>query len=94
MKISEITPEQVVEYARMDAEGGDISPAALLAAAKAYVKSYTGLTEAEMEGHEDISIAILALCSDMYDNRQMTVEKSNVNRVIQSILDLHSVNLL
>lgn len=94
MKVSEITPDQVIEYARMDTESMDISPEMLLQSAKAYIRGQTGLGDEEMDRYEDLSIAVLALCSDWYDNRQMTVEKSNANRVVQSILDLHSRNLL
>lgn len=94
MKPSEITPYEVIKYARMDDMDADLSPEALLAAAKAFVKSYTGLTDEELDKHEEISIAILALCTDMYDNRQSTVENDKVNRVVETILGLHSVNLL
>ncbi|WP_066452672.1 head-tail connector protein [Anaerotruncus rubiinfantis] len=94
MKPSEITPDEVIKYARMDDMDADLSPEALLAAAKAFVKSYTGLTDEELDKHEEISIAILALCADMYDNRQSTVENDKVNRVVETILGLHSVNLL
>ena len=94
MKPSKITPYEVIKYARMDDMDADLSPEALLAAAKAFVKSYTGLTDEELDKHEEISIAILALCTDMYDNRQSTVENDKVNRVVETILGLHSVNLL
>lgn len=81
-------------FLRLDGEPDDVSPDTLLAAAKSYIMSYTGLDEAEMDLHEEISIAILVLCSDLYDNRQMMVESDKVNRTVRSILDLHSTNLL
>ena len=43
---------------------------------------------------EDISIAILTLIADMYDNRAMTVDKKEVNRTAEIILSMHSKNLL
>lgn len=94
MKISELTEADVREYARMLETGNDISPKVLLESAKAYVRGYTGRTDAELDSCDDISIAILALCADMYDNRQMAVENDKVNRVVQSILDMHVGNLL
>lgn len=94
MKVSEIKADDVVKYARMDASGEDISPEALLSAAKSYVKSYTGLTDEQMDEHEEISIAVLALCSDMYDNRQMHTDNDKANRVVDSIIGMHSRNLL
>lgn len=66
----------------------------LLPAAMDYVKGYTGLDEAAIDTHEDITIAVLVLVSDMYDNRQMTVDKNNVNRVVDTILGMYCVNLL
>ena len=94
MKVSEITPMDVIQYARMEESQTDISPKMLLSAAKAYVKSYTGLTDEKIDTHEEISIAVLALCSDMYDNRQMVAENDKINRVLSSILDMHSINLI
>lgn len=94
MKSSEISAETLRGYLRLDDNDPDVPLEALLAAARRYVTGYTGIDEAELDGHEDISIAILVLCSDFYDNRQMTVESDKVNRVVQSILDLHCVNLL
>lgn len=66
----------------------------LKASAIEYVKAYTGLNEEEIEKHEDITTAVLVLISDMYDNRQMYVEKTNINKVISDILGFYQVNLL
>ena len=60
----------------------------------AYCTGYTGLTKEELDNYEDITIAVLTLISDMWDNRAMTVERSNVNRVVDSILGMHCINLL
>lgn len=94
MKVSEITPEAVNSYLRLDDDADDGLASVMLPAAVAYVKGYTGLDAAALDEHEDISLAVLVLCSDMYDNRQMVVDNDKVNRVIQSILDMHRVNLL
>ncbi len=94
MKPSKINAQTVLGFLRLDGEPDDVSPDTLLAAAKSYIMSYTGLDEAEMDLHEEISIAILVLCSDLYDNRQTAVESDKVNRTVRSILDLHSTNLL
>lgn len=71
-----------------------------MTAAKKYISAYTGIQEVSTVGdeilddHEDFSIAFLVLCQDMYDNRSMTTEKANTNRVIECILGMHSRNLL
>ena len=41
-----------------------------------------------------ITIALLVLVGDMYDNRQMYVDKANINRTADTILGMHSVNLI
>lgn len=53
--------------------------------------SYTAI---RTDGFEDFVIAVYILCQDLYDNRAMYVDKSNVNRVVDAILGLHCVNLL
>lgn len=94
MKISEITPENLKNYIRVDVEENDTFIEAVLIGAKAYIKSYTGLTDEEMDNKEDLSLAVYVLCSEMYDNRQYTVEKDKINPIVKSILDMHSINLL
>lgn len=64
-------------------------------AAKSYVMSYTGLTEAEVDTYPDIVPAVCCLAGDFYTNRDMTpAVKGNSNRTVESILNMHSVNLL
>lgn len=49
---------------------------------------------AGIDAFEDFAIAYYVLCQDMYDNRSMYVEKTNVNKVVESILGMHCVNLI
>ena len=94
MKVSELTSADVITFLRLDGTEPEIPPELLLSAAKAHVKGYTRLTDTEIDEHEDITIAVLVLCSDMYDNRQMQVENDKVNRVVSSILDMHQRSLV
>lgn len=92
MKLSEVTIQTVSEYLKIDST--DTMIPIILPAAKSYVLKYTGIAETDADNYEDLTIALLVLCSDMYDNRQMAVSGSNVNRAVQSILDMHCLNLL
>lgn len=98
MKVSEITLSDICRQIRVDedylTEDDRKHLGILQKAAMDYVKGYTGLDEAGIDIHEDITIAVLVLISDMYDNRQMTMDKSNVNRVADTILGMHCVNFL
>jgi hypothetical protein len=99
MKVSEITPETICQQAHVETGMLDDPAEALLLqsireAAVEYAKSYTGLTADELEEHEDLTIAVLVLAADLYENRTMTVDKSNVNRVAETILGMHCRNLL
>lgn len=93
MKVSKITNEIVVEHCRID-DYNDEEIQNILYAAKAYVRSYTGLTDEEIDTHEEFYIAVLVLCQDMYDNRSMYVDKNSTNKVVESILGMHCINLL
>lgn len=66
----------------------------LKSAAIEYVKSETGLSAEELDDHEDITFAVLALITDMYENRQYSVDKKDINRVVESILKKYAVNLI
>ena len=94
MIVSRLTDKDVLSFLRLDGTEGDIAPSALLAAALGYVKSYTGLSEEEMDAHEDLSIAVLILCSDLYENRLTAVDTANVNRTVSCILGMHCKNLI
>ncbi|WP_251353786.1 head-tail connector protein [Hominisplanchenecus murintestinalis] len=93
MKVSEISIEHIAEYLRLDDyTDGELAP--LLESARAFIRSYTGLTDEEIDTHEDFYIAVMVLCQDMYDNRCMYVDKNNLNKVVDTILGMHCVNLL
>ena len=90
MKISEISSEQLAEYLRI----GEIDATAEIAAAsaKSYIKSYTGLED--LDAHDDLAIAYLVLCADFYDNRQLSTDRNYSNLAVETILGMHSKNLL
>lgn len=95
MKISEITEKDVADYLKLDE--GQYNAAEIKAAMKAaeeFIIDYTGLGEEEINQKEKFWIAYMALCQDMIDNRSFYVEKGRMNKVVESILSMHCVNLL
>lgn len=94
--VSQIKASDVAEYLRLtDATTDDMNTlSTILNVAKVYVGEYTGRSLADLDLYKDIIIAVLVLCQDMWDNRTLYVDSSNVNKVVESILGLHSVNLL
>ena len=96
MKISEITTQDLKEYANEYSEDPEVIKTFnnILVACKSYVKNYTGLTVEQIDTKEDLTIALMVLANEMYDNRVYTVQDNKVNIVIKSILDMHSINLL
>ncbi len=98
MKVSEITITEICQQIReMEVDLDECDKrylTALQTAAVSYVKEYTGLSEKQIDEYQDITLAVLVLISDMYDNRQMYVDKGNVNRVVDTILGMHCINLL
>lgn len=105
MKISEITTQDLKNYARVYHSEDDYLFSAILVACKSFISSYTGLiliddpattdiVEKNCDDHEDLSIALMVLASEMYENRIYSVQESKVNPVVKSILDMHSINLL
>lgn len=92
MKISEITTRNVIDFLRLDENDPILEP--MMASAKQFLIDYTGLTESELDDHEDFYIAYMVLVQDMYDNRAMYVEKDSINRVVESILFRHRINFV
>lgn len=96
MKVSEMTVSDIVEYCRIEepspADNTFISQA--IEAAKAYIRSYTGLDNASIDEHEDFVIVVYVLTQDMYDNRSLYTDSKSLNNTVETILGMHSVNLL
>lgn len=96
VKVSDVTSADLAEYLRV----GEVTPyedgylSTLIGAATSYMCKYTGLTASKLDESQDFVPVLLVLCQDMYDNRALYVDSANVNRMVQSILDMHSVNLL
>ena len=99
MKVSEITKETILitlGKMRMNLEDEDISLIGSYAKRHLlnFCKSQTGLTQDKLDEHEDLTIAVLTLISDMWDNRSMTIQKGNINIVVDAILGMHRTNLV
>ena len=94
MKISEIQVQDLKNYLHVYHTEDDKLITAILIAAKAFVKNYTGLSPENLDISDDLSMAVFIISSELYDNRVYSVDNSNVNPVIEAILNMHSVNLL
>ena len=93
--ISELTADKILGFIREEADEQTRAEMELIMpAAKSYISRYTKISEEEMDRHEDITIAYLALCQHMYDNRTFAVDCKEANRVIESIIGLHDHNLV
>lgn len=96
-KVSNITAGDIADYIRLN----DFSKSEIetyLNIAKSYISNYTGIPQ-EGEGenldtYADFVIVVFILCQDMYDNRTMYVDSGNLNKVVQTVLDMHTRNNL
>lgn len=98
MRVSEINVRNLSSYLKLDYESLSeeeiIELATFLQAAQRFIADYTGLSDDEVDKHETFVIAVYVLVQDIYDNRSFYIDKSNLNRVVEMILGIHSVNLL
>ncbi|MCL1806033.1 MAG: head-tail connector protein [Clostridiales bacterium] len=98
MRVSEITGSRLAEYLRLDYDALSVKEKdgieTMREAAMAFIRSYTGLDDDGIEPHEDFVIVVYILVQDMYDNRVLYVERDNLNKTVETILGMHSVNLL
>ena len=91
-KVSDITPSDIADYIHLDEseykEFNQLST--FLTVAKDYIKNYTGLED--LDKYADLVLVVYILCQDMYDNRAMYVDSANINKTVQTILDMHTRN--
>lgn len=102
-KVSEITENELANYLRISeiSEQEKIELRTYLNIAKNYISNYTGISEKSkneeeetLDSYSDFIIVIFVLCQDMYDNRTMYVDGKNINKTVQTILDMHTRNNL
>lgn len=93
-KVSEITNQELADYLKLEQEDITDDLDTLLGVAKSFISSYTGLAAEEINTHSEFVIVVYVLVQDMYDNRTLYVDKNNLNKVVDTILGIHSVNLL
>jgi len=95
-KVSDITVNDIADYILLTELTTDETNTltTLLNVSKTFISSYTGLTSAEIDEHADFVIVVFILCQDMWDNRALYVDNDNLNKVVSTILGMHSVNLL
>ena len=91
-KVSEITYSDVADYIRLVEVTQDYQNTLnnLIGIAKTFIASYTGHTIEELDDYQDFIIVVFILCQDMWDNRTMYIDKGNPNKVVQTILDMHT----
>ena len=94
MKVSDIDITILKNYLRIDGDDDNELLNNILSASIDFCKNYTGRTLEELELYNDIPLAVLCLCADMYENREYTTDRININPAISQILGSHSNNLL
>jgi hypothetical protein len=98
MKISEVTVEDLANFIRLDdpteIELSEIER--MRSSAISYMADYTGLTPEQLDEHENLTHALNILVADMFDNRNLYIEgkANNINKAVECILGMHSINLL
>jgi hypothetical protein len=103
MKVSEVSINDLKQYANVFHDEDDNLFTSILAAGKQFITTYTGLPLEDdpvnnitdsVDDHEDLTIALMVLSNEMYDNRAFVVDNTKLNFVIKQILDSHSINYL
>lgn len=93
-KVSDITTDDIAEYIRLVdyTEDDENTLSNLLEIAKTFISNYTG--QKNLDKFPDFVIVVLILCQDMYDNRTLYVDKATLSYPVETILGMHSINLL
>lgn len=95
-KISEITYLDVANYIRLSEVSQDDQNTLnnLINISIDYISKYTGVSVENLDNYSDMVIVVFILCQDMWDNRTLYVDNTNLNKVVETILGMHQINLL
>lgn len=99
MKVSEIQLSDICDHiheikSELESNEQNQLEQIMLPAAISYCVGQTGLSKKELDEHEDITIAVLEVVADMWDDRSFIVANDKINPVVDKILAMHSINLL
>ena len=96
IKVSEVSVSNLGDFLRLTelTQSETQLLETIIESGKSYIKTYTGLTTEQLDLYPDITLALMVICQDLWDNRSYYVESNNVNKVVENILGSHSVNLL
>ena len=92
MKVSDITYTDIANYIRLTevSQEEESLLTNLIGISKAFIKENTGVED--LDEFDDFVIVVFILCQDMYDTRSLYVDKTNLNKVVETILGMHSLN--
>lgn len=96
MTLDCLNPQFTAEYLNLPALTAEdtILLDTLTESAISFICGYTGREREELNDFEDITVAALVLISDGWDNRSLYIDKSNMNKMVETTLGMHSVNLI
>lgn len=89
MKLSDLTLQTAKLFLRASDDVEDVVIEAMIDAAKSAVLSEVGLSTSEADELPDITLALLAMLGDLYENRTMTAQNALRNPTVDTILRLH-----
>lgn len=96
MAVSDITNTDIINYLNLDSDNITAEDYRFLdqckEIAREYILDYTGAED--IDSKEAFGIVYLVLIQDMWDNRTLYPNSTEVNDLIVNILGMHSVNLL
>ncbi len=92
MKVSDITYTDIANYIRLTevSQEEESLLTNLISISKAFIKENTGVED--LDEFDDFVIVVFILCQDMYDTRSLYIDKTNLNKVVETILGMHSLN--
>lgn len=100
MRVSELTPLLAARWMGVVPAGVTLDEAQteqlslVLEAAKARASSFCGLSAEEMDKHDDITLAVLGICNDLWTSNRPEQAAVDMNESSKGILSAYSRNLL
>lgn len=98
MKVSDIKTKDLRNYLRLDDSSFDEELNTHKKSAVSFICAHTGLTEAEIDEHEDITQAVFVLVSDFFENHLYIQggvgQDVKLNKTVETILNHHRTNFI
>lgn len=94
MKFKDVDLDLLKQHLKVNYNDDDQLLTAILEAGKDYIQKYTSRDIESLNNSDSLSIALLVICADFYEERNYSTNEYKPNMLVENMLNMSRDNLL